>query len=89
MGEFAAWGIGLALGYATRPLLTAPGRVLLFVIAIFLLGGLVTLASGEMATEPWLVLLDVGQVAVAALLGAFALPFAAWLRDWARRPAAR
>jgi hypothetical protein len=89
MGELAAWGIGLALGYATRPLLTAPWRVLLFVIAIFFLGGLVTLASGEMATEPWLVLLDVGQVAVAALVGAFALPFAASLRDRARRPAAR
>jgi hypothetical protein len=89
MGELAAWGIGLALGYATKPLLTSPWRVLLFITAIFVLGGLVTLASGEMATEPWLVLLDIGQVAVAALIGAFALPFAAWLRDWARRPAAR
>jgi hypothetical protein len=31
--------------------------------------------SGEMASEPWLVIIDIGQVAVAALLGAFALPF--------------
>jgi len=39
------------------------------------LGALITLMSGEMASEPWLVIIDIGQVAVAALLGAFALPF--------------
>jgi hypothetical protein len=28
-----------------------------------------------MFDEPWLVLVDIGQVAVAALIGAFAVPF--------------
>jgi hypothetical protein len=87
MGELAAWGMGFALGYTTRTLLTAPSRILLLVVAIFFLGGLITLASGEMASQPWLVLLDVGQVALAAWVGAFALPFGVRLRDWARSAA--
>jgi hypothetical protein len=74
MGEFIAWGLGLGLGYTVRNMLTAPLRVLLFVIAVIVLGGLITLASGEMSSEPWLVMVDIGQVAAAAAIGAFALP---------------
>jgi hypothetical protein len=75
MGELVAWGLGLGLGYTVRNVLTTRWRILLFVIAILLLGGLITLLSGEMASEPWLVIVDIGQVAVAASIGAYALPF--------------
>lgn len=81
MGELVAWGLGLGLGYTVRNVLTGWRRILLFMIAIILLGALITLLSGELATEPWLVLVDVGQVAAAALIGAFALPFGLrWLQ---------
>jgi hypothetical protein len=75
LGELVAWGLGLGLGYTVRNMLTSRSRILLFVIAILLLGGLITLLSGETESEPWLVIVDIGQVAVAALIGAFALPF--------------
>jgi hypothetical protein len=75
MGELVAWGLGLGLGYTARDMLTTRWRILLFAIAVLLLGALITLLSGEMKTEPWLVIVDIGQVAVAALIGAYALPF--------------
>jgi hypothetical protein len=75
MGEFVAWGLGLGLGYSVRNLLTTRWRMLLFLIAVVLLGGLITLASGEMASDGWLVLVDIGQVAVAAMIGIFGVPF--------------
>ncbi len=75
MGELVAWGLGLGLGYTVRNVLTGRWRILLFLIAILLLGALITLLSGEMESEPWLVIVDVGQVAVAALIGAYAVPF--------------
>jgi hypothetical protein len=76
MGELVAWVLGLGLGYTLRNMLTTRWRILLFVSAILMLGALVTLLSGEMESEPWLVIVDIGQVAVAALIGAYALPFA-------------
>jgi hypothetical protein len=89
MGELVAWGLGLGLGYSARNMLTGWRRIFLFVIAIILLGSLITLLSGELAAEPWLVLVDIGQVAVAALIGVFALPHGLrWLRRVAR-PEAR
>jgi membrane protein YqaA with SNARE-associated domain len=75
MGELVAWGLGLSLGYSVRNKLTARRPILLFLIAVAVVGGLITLASGEMASEPWPVLIDIGQVAVAAVIGAFAVPF--------------
>ena len=76
MGELVAWVLGLGLGIL-RNMLTTRWRILLFVIAILLLGALITLLSGdEMESKPWLVIVDIGQVAVAALIGAYALPFA-------------
>ena len=75
MGELVAWGLGLGLGYTVRNMLTGRWRILIFLIAILLLGALITLLSGEMESEPWLVIVDVGQVAVAALIGAYAVPF--------------
>ena len=75
MGELVAWALGLALGFLARDALTSWRRILAFGLAIMVLGALITLMSGEMASEPWLVIIDIGQVAVAALLGAFALPF--------------
>jgi hypothetical protein len=74
MWELVACGLGVGLGYTVRNSLTTRRRVLFFGIAIVLLGTLITLLSGEMAGEPWLVIVDIGQVAVAALVGAFALP---------------
>jgi hypothetical protein len=89
VGELVAWGLGLGLGYSARNMLTGWRRILFFVIAIILLGSLITLLSGELATEPWLVFVDIGQVAVAALIGAFALPFGLrWLQRVVR-PEAR
>ena len=76
MGELVAWGLGLGLGYTVRNMLATRWRILLFVIAILLLGAVITLLSGEIESEPWLVIVDIGQVAVAALIGAYALPFA-------------
>ena len=75
MGELVAWALGMALGFLARDTLTSWRRILAFGLAIMVLGALITLMSGEMASEPWLVIIDIGQVAVAALLGAFALPF--------------
>ena len=75
MGELVAWGLGLGLGYTVRNMLTGRWRILIFLIAILLLGALITLLSGEMESEPWLVIVDVGQVAVVALIGAYAVPF--------------
>jgi hypothetical protein len=81
MGELVAWGLGLGLGYAARSSLTTRWRILYFLLAVLLLGFLITLLSGEMFDEPWLVLIDIGQVAAAALIGAFALPFGLrWLQ---------
>jgi hypothetical protein len=74
MWELVACGLGVGLGYTVRNSLTTRWRVLFFGIAIVLLGTLITLLSGEMAGEPWLVIVDIGQVAVAALVGAFVLP---------------
>jgi hypothetical protein len=75
MGELIAWGLGVAFGYTARDLLTAWWGILAFALSIMALGALITVFSGEMASEPWLVIVDIGQVAVAALIGAFALPF--------------
>jgi hypothetical protein len=74
MGEIVAWGLGLGLGYVARGSLTNRWRVVIFAAVVLLLGALITLLSGEMYGEPWLVLVDVGQVAVAALIGMFVLP---------------
>jgi hypothetical protein len=76
MGELVAWGLGLALGYAVRDMLTGRWRIILFALAIVAIGTLITLSSGEIASAPWLVIVDILQVAVAALIGAFAVPFA-------------
>jgi hypothetical protein len=85
MGELVAWGLGLALGYAVKDLLTGWRRILMVALSIMALGALITLFSGEMASEPWLVLVDIGQVAVAALIGAFVVPFGLrWLQGTAR-----
>jgi hypothetical protein len=85
MGELVAWGLGLGLGYTVTNSLTGWRRILLFVIAVILLGSLITFLSGELLTEPWLVLLDIGQVAAAALIGAFGLPRGVhWARRFAR-----
>jgi hypothetical protein len=89
MGELVAWGLGLSLGYVARSSVATRWRILIFAFAVLLLGVLITLLSGEMFDEPWLVLVDVGQVAAAALIGAFVLPFGLrWLRRVAR-PEAR
>jgi hypothetical protein len=76
MGELVAWGLGIALGFTAKDLLTSSSRILAFALSIIVLGALITLFSGEMESEPWLVIVDIGQVAGAALIGAFALPFA-------------
>lgn len=81
MGELAAWIIGFGLGFTTRDLPTGSLRMGGVAIAICLLGAAVTLASGEMADEPWLVLIDVAQVAIAAGLGRYALPLAARIKS--------
>jgi hypothetical protein len=88
MGELVAWGLGLGLGFTARNMLTTRWRIVLFTIAILLLGALITLLSGELASEPWLVIVDIGQVAVAALIGLFALPFGVrWLQGILRSAA--
>jgi hypothetical protein len=88
MGELVAWGLGLGLGFTVRNMLTTRWRISLFAIAIVLLGALITLLSGELASEPWLVIVDIGQVAVAALIGVFALPFGMrWLQGILRSAA--
>ena len=69
MGELVAWGLGLGLGYVARNSLGGRWRILIFASAILLLGVLITLLGGEIFYEPWLILVDVGQVAAAALIG--------------------
>src|ERR1700737_4051811 len=75
MGELVAWGLGLGLGYAASSTLTTRWRILIFAFAVLLLGALITLLSGEMFDEPWLVLVDIGRGAGGALIGALAVPF--------------
>jgi hypothetical protein len=85
MGEIVAWGLGLGLGYVARGSLTSRWRILIFAAAVLLIGIFITLLSGEIFDEPWLVLVDIGQVAVAALIGAFVLPYGLrWLQRFAR-----
>ncbi len=85
MGEVVAWGLGLGLGWTVRNMLTSRWRIILFVAASFLLGCLITILSGEIWQEPWLILFDAGQVAVAALLGAYGLPhIVRWLSGFIR-----
>ena len=82
MGELVAWGLGLGLGYAIRHQLTSRSRIVLAVIAVLVLGASITLMSGELWSAPWLVLLDIGQVAIAALLGVLVVPHAIdWLHE--------
>jgi general stress protein CsbA len=89
MGEVVAWGLGLGLGYTVSNMLTTRSRIVLFVLAIVLLGASITVLSGEMTSEPWLVVVDIAQVAVAASIGVWALPLGIrWLRRRAR-PVAR
>ena len=76
MGELVAWGLGFGLGYVVRNKLSARWRIVLLVIAILLLGTLITLLSGELMSEPWLVIIDIAQVAAATLIGIFVLPVA-------------
>jgi hypothetical protein len=84
VGELVAWGLGLGLGYSARNLLTTRWRLALFAISIVVLGAAITLSSGEFSIEPWLVLFDIAQVAVAALLGVFVVPrVLRWLRGFA------
>jgi hypothetical protein len=85
MGELVAWGLGLGLGYVARNSLITRWRISIFAFAVLLLGILITLLSGEMFEEPWLVFVDVGQVVAAASIGAIALPFGLrWLQRVAR-----
>lgn len=80
MGELAAWIIGLGLGFTTRDL--RAGRLWIWsLVPIFLLGGAVTLASGELLDQPWLALIDMAQVAIAACIARYALPFAVRIKQ--------
>jgi len=74
VGEIVAWGLGFGLGYVASSSLTSSWRILIFAAVVLLLGNFITLLSGEMFDEPWLVLMDIGQVAAAALIGIFVLP---------------
>jgi|ERR1051326_3945284 hypothetical protein len=81
MGELAAWLLGAGLGFTAKRASGGAWRTMSFALAIVLLGALVTLLSGEMFDEPWLVIVDIGQVAIAAACGAFVLyPVARRLR---------
>jgi len=87
MGELVAWGLGLAFGYTVRNMLTSWWRDLVAVIAVLTLGATITLLGGEMTNEPWLVIIDIGQVGVAALIGCYVLPHVLrWLRGVVRSP---
>jgi len=88
MGELVAWGLGLGLGYSVRTMLIGWKRIAQFAIAIILLGGLITLFSGEMASEPWLVFVDIAEVGAAALIGAYGVPYVRGRRLQVRRPKA-
>jgi hypothetical protein len=89
MGEIVAWGLGLGLGYVARSSLTSRWRILIFAVVVLLLGSFITLLSGELFDEPWLVLVDIGQVAAAALIGIFVLPIGIRLLARAVRSEAR
>jgi hypothetical protein len=68
------------LGIGPRPwlcgeqLVDQPLAILIIAAVVLLVGIFITLLSGEMFDEPWLVLVDIGQVAAAALIGIFMLP---------------
>jgi hypothetical protein len=89
VGELVAWGLGLAFGYVASSALTTHWRILIFAFSVLLLGALITLLSGEMFDDPWLVFVDIGQVAIAALIGVFTVPFGLRLLQRFVRPEAR
>jgi hypothetical protein len=73
MGELVAWVLGAGLGFTARTISGGLRHTLFFALSVVGLGTLVTLLSGEMYDEPWLVILDIGQVAIAAVCGRFVL----------------
>ena len=75
MDELVAWALGLVLGIVfARPLESALRAVAFAGVAVALGLG-VTVLSGEWAESPLLALVDIGQVLLAASIGAFARPF--------------
>jgi hypothetical protein len=74
MGELVAWLLGLALGFTARQMPPSRGLFVGVAAAAIVIGGLVTLVAGELWSEPWLILFDIAQVAVATVIGAFVLP---------------
>ncbi|MGH6926503.1 MAG: hypothetical protein ACRED5_22470 [Propylenella sp.] len=74
MGELAAWLLGLALGFTARQMPPSRGLWIGVAVAAVVIGSLVTLVAGELWSEPWLILFDFGQVAVATVIGAYVLP---------------
>jgi hypothetical protein len=74
MGELVAWALGLGLGFTMRRTIKTPRGFGLTALAVIIVGGLVTLVAGEVWDDLWLILVDVGQVSLATVLGAFVLP---------------
>jgi len=75
MGEIASWALGVLLGaFYPRPFRSRVSAVC-FIGVMFSLGSGVTLASGEWAESPALILVDVGQIGLAALIAAFFRPY--------------
>jgi hypothetical protein len=72
MGEVVAWALGLVLGLVYPRPLRSFVRAIPFVILTAALGTGITVLAGEWAQEPDFALVDVGQVALAAAIGAFA-----------------
>jgi len=72
MEEFAAWGLGLLLGAAYPRPLRSWFRAIPFIALTAACGTAVTVLSGEWAQEPGFALVDIGQVALAASIAAFA-----------------
>jgi hypothetical protein len=72
MSEVIVWGTGLLIGLLFDAPLSSVGRTIFFFFLTAVGGSALTVISGEFATEPALVLVDIGQAAIAALLGCFA-----------------
>jgi hypothetical protein len=56
-------------------MLTRWTRIAVLAVAIIVLGSLITLSSGELASERWLVFVDIAQVAAATLIGIYGVPY--------------
>ena len=71
MAEAFGWAVGLLIGLTYARPFSSRVRAVLFLILLVAFGAGMTFFSGEWMSEPAFVFVDIGQVALATLIGSF------------------